>query len=355
MNRTGIRVTGACTAALAAIAVGLAAPAQAAEPKHCASGAQWQGATPAEAGMDAAKLTAAVDYGSQNLGLAIRVYRNGCLVAGDRGMTVNQYTPFQSWSMSKSITSMVFGRAWTLGLINPGDTVGALFPEADDAHAAITMRDLATQTSGLHLGPEDFNLLAPDRVRQALDTPVDHEPGTTYGYSQSAVVLLAEAVARATGEDFQAFAQRELFGPIGIRPGAWSWFRDLAGHTQGYWGLNMRPDDYARFGELLRRDGVWAGKRLLSSTYAQAAVTPTATNGCYGWLIWLNAKPCVGGETRWPGLPAGMYGFNGLDHQVVTVFPEQGVQVVRLGALPTSADRTWELGLYRLVLDSVVA
>lgn len=349
------RLTALCLAAVATT-VALAAPAQASEgPKHCEVGAQWPRATPAEAGMDAAKLTEAIDFGTQNLGLAIRVYRNGCLVAGDRGMPVNQFTPFQSWSMSKSVTSLVFGRAWTLGLISPEDTVGSLFLEADAAHAAITMRDLVTQTSGLHLGPEDYNLLAPDRVRQALDTPVDHEPGTTYGYSQSAVVLLAEAVARAVGEDFQAFAQRELFGPIGIQAGSWSWFRDLAGHTQGYWGLNMRPDDYARLGELLRRDGVWAGKRLLSSTYAQAAVTPTAANGCYGWLIWLNAKPCVGGETRWPGLPPRMYGFNGLDHQVVTVFPEQGLQVVRLGVLPTSADRAWELGLYRRVLDSVVA
>lgn len=349
------QLTALCLAAVATT-VALAAPAQASEgAKQCDVGSAWQRATPAEAGMDAAKLTAAVDYGTQNLGLAIRVYRNGCLVVGDRGMAVNQFTPFQSWSMSKSVTSMVFGRAWRLGLISPADTVGSLFPEADAAHAAITMHDLATQTSGLHLGNEDFNLLAPDRVRQALDTPVDHEPGTTYGYSQSAVVLLAEAVARATGEDFQIFAQRELFGPIGIRAGTWSWFRDLVGHTQGYWGLNMRPDDYARLGELLRRDGVWAGKRLLSSTYAQAAVTPTATNGCYGWLIWLNAKPCVGGETRWPGLPPRMYGFNGLDHQVVTVFPEQGVQVVRLGALPASADRTWELELYRRVLDSVIA
>lgn len=351
-----MRLTRTATAAgLAAITVAAltAVPAEATDaPKECAvPGADWQRATPAEAGMDAAKLAAAVDYGVRTGGTAIRVYRNGCLVAGDPTMAVTRLTSFQSWSVAKSVTSMVFGRAWTLGLISPEDTVGSLFPEADAAHAAITMRDLVTQTSGLHLDGSDYNILVPNRIKKALETPVDHEPGTTYGYSQSAVALLAEAVARATGEDFQAFAQRELFGPIGIRRFTWNWFRDAVGHTQGFYGLNMRPDDYARFADLLRRGGVWGGERLLSTAYLSRVVAPTATNGCYGWLIWVNAEPCVGGETRWPGLPADMYGANGLGYQAIAVFPEQGIEVVRLAVVPTGSD--FEPELYRLVLASV--
>jgi hypothetical protein len=61
-------VAAAGAAALLALA---AAPAQAA--KRCAEpGAAWERATPAEAGMDAAKLQQAVDYGSQNLAFAVR-------------------------------------------------------------------------------------------------------------------------------------------------------------------------------------------------------------------------------------------------------------------------------------------
>ena len=60
-----------------------AAPAEAA--KQCAEpGADWQRATPAEAGMDATKLQDALDYGTANLGFSVRVYRWGCLVGEDR-------------------------------------------------------------------------------------------------------------------------------------------------------------------------------------------------------------------------------------------------------------------------------
>ena len=115
-------VAAAGAAALLALA---AAPAQAA--KRCAEPrAAWKRATPAEAGMDAAKLQQAVDYGSQNLAFAVRVYRHGCLVAADRGAAANDGQRFESWSMAKSVTSMIFGRAMTRRAISPEDPVGAL-------------------------------------------------------------------------------------------------------------------------------------------------------------------------------------------------------------------------------------
>ena len=94
--------------------------------------------------------------------------------------------------------------------------------------------------------------------------------------------LLAEAIGRSAGQDAGTFAQRELFTPLGIEPGSWGWTRDNAGHVGGFYGVQMRTEDYARMGELMRRGGVWKGKRLLSKTYMRDAITPTRTNGCYG-------------------------------------------------------------------------
>ncbi|MGH9186269.1 MAG: serine hydrolase domain-containing protein, partial [Acidimicrobiales bacterium] len=315
-------------------------------------GAQWEQATPAAAGMDAARLQAAVDRATLDLGLAVRVYRHGCLVQSDRLTPVNQTYPFQSWSVAKSVTSMVFGRAWTLGLISPDDPLGSLIPEADEAHGAITMRHLLTQTSGLS-GDYflDYNVFVPDRLAVALTTPVDHPPGQQYWYSQSGVALLAEAIGRAAGEDVQAFAQRELFGPLGIEPLTWNWSHDLTGHTQGFFGVNMLPDDFARLGELMRRGGVWRGERLLAEEYVRQATTPTATNRCYGWLIWLSAGDCNADD-----LPDDMYNFAGLFGQLVTVMPTQGIVVVRLGLDPgvsLTGGGSWESELYRGILASV--
>jgi CubicO group peptidase (beta-lactamase class C family) len=358
----------ALATAAAALALLAAAPAEAA--KQCAEpGADWQRSTPAESGMDAAKLQDALDYGTANLGFSVRVYRWGCLVGEDRAAPVNRNTTFESWSMAKSVTSLVFGRAMSMGLLSPQDPVGSLVPEADKAHGDVTLLNLLTQTSGLLWnGLRDYNVFTNnrDRLRDALTLAPVHKPGTYFEYAQSPVALLAEATARATGEDFVAFAQRELMDPLGIKAGSWNWTRDDHGRVLGYMGVQMRPDDYARLGELLRRGGVWNGKRLLSKQYVHNATAPSATSGCYGWLIWTNGgQPCVGvritsravdDAREYPDLPGDLYNFSGLFGQLVTVFPTQGIVVVRTGqdrGLVFAGGSSWEHDLYAKVLASV--
>jgi CubicO group peptidase (beta-lactamase class C family) len=246
--------------------------------------------------------------------------------------------PSQSFSLAKSVVSMTFGRAWTLGLMGPDDPVGSLFPEADAKHGALLVRNLATMTSGnSQLTTHDYDLAMPDRVRDGLTIPFVAAPGATFNYWQTSPAMLAASVTRAAGEDFQSFAQRELFTPIGIEPGSWSWTRDLAGNTVGFWGLMMSPDDYARLGELLRRDGVWRGRRLLSRRYVHDALQTIKPFGCYAWLIWRQATA----RCNWAaflGLPEDMWQFNGAQGQLVTTFPSLGLMTVRTGADPSQTN-----------------
>jgi CubicO group peptidase (beta-lactamase class C family) len=349
-------------------AVLVAAPAQAA--KQCAEpAADWEHATPAEAGMDGAKLQEALDYGTTQASFAVRVYRHGCLVGEDRLAAQNRNERYESYSMAKSVTALLFGRAMTLRLISADDPVGALVPEADAAHGQISMLDLLTMTSGLEWnGFRDYNVTMQDRVRDALTLRPVHPPSRYYEYAQSPVALLAEATGRAAGEDPQAFFQRELLDTLGISADSWEWKRDGAGHILGFMGVNMRPDDFGRLGDLMRRGGVWRGRRLLSREFVTNAVAPSRTNGCYGWYIWVNAgKPCIGvtvsgrgvSEHReFPSLPADMYNFSGLFGQLVSVFPTQDIVVVRTGQDPGvantgSGEPGWEEQLYQKVLASV--
>ncbi|MEA2473236.1 MAG: hypothetical protein QOE06_1151 [Thermoleophilaceae bacterium] len=344
-----------------------ASPAQAA--KTCSEpGADWSRATPAEAGMDGTKLQDAIDYATTQSSYAVRVYRHGCLVGEDRSAAANRNVTYESWSMAKSVTSLIFGRAMSLGYISPDDTVGSLLPEADAAHGALTMRDIMTMSTGLHWnGFRDYNIFTmPDRVRDALTLPFDHKPGTYFEYAQSPITLLAEAIGRAVDEDVQTFAQRELMDPLGIPAGSWFWERDPANHVQGFTGVNMRPDDFARLGEVLRRKGMWKGRRLLAKRYVTESLTPSKTNGCYGLLHWLNAgKPCIAPtitkrgveqDRDWPDFPADMWQFSGLFGQRVTVFPSLDLMVVRTGQDPSvvpAGQADWEYETYRRVLDSV--
>ena len=171
--------------------------------------------------MDAAKLQDAIDYATANQGEAVRIYRYGCRVASDRLEPVNSQLQFQSWSMAKSLTALVFGRAMTQHLVGPDDPLGSLVPPADAAHGAITMRDLLTQTNGLLWnGLRDYNIFMPDRISEALTVPVEKKPGTYWEYSQSGPALLAEATQNAVGEDFQAYAQASSSARSGSSPAA---------------------------------------------------------------------------------------------------------------------------------------
>jgi len=355
---------------LGALSLGLLIPTTASAAKTCSEplGGGWERSNPGASGMDAGKLQRALDYGSSELSFAVSVYRHGCLVAEDRLAPLNRNTQFQSYSMAKSITALAFARAMTLGLISPDDPLGSVIGEADRAHGEITMEDLLTMTSGLHWNFfRDYNIFMPDRITEALTVAVEKRPGSYYEYSQSGPTLLAESVERAAGEDFQKFVSRELFAPIGIEPGSWRWGRDRAGTTQGFFDLNMKPGDYARLGELMRLDGVWRGRRLLARDVVREALTPTDTNGCYGWMIWLNAgKPCVSprvtkrpvsDERSFPGLPHDFYYYAGLFGQVVAVFPSQDLTVVRTGLetsfIPTGGGEGYQSRLFKMILGSI--
>jgi CubicO group peptidase (beta-lactamase class C family) len=367
-SRGSIACTGALVALGVCVVLGLGAS-EAGAAIRCqppGTGEDWSEVDPAAAGMDAQKIRDAIALGSENGSLAIRVYRHGCRVGEDDAADLSRTAQYESWSLAKSVTALVFGRAMTLGLAGPDDPLGSLVAEADRAHGEITLRDLLTMTSGLHWnGFRDYNILMPNRIHEALTVPVEKEPGTYWEYSQSGPALLAEAVQRAVGEDFQSFAQRELFGPLGIAPERWFWRRDAAGHTQGFFGLNMSADDFGRLGELMRRGGVWRGKRLLSLRFVNEAAEPVPENGCYGWLIWLNAsKPCVGpriterpvtDERSFPSLPADAFQYSGLFGQWVTVFPTQGVVVVRTGVDTATfdGDTAWQEEMYARILDSI--
>ena len=127
----------------------------------------------------------------------------------------------------------------------------------------------------------------------------------------------------------------------------------------------MRPDDFGRLGELMRRGGVWHGKRLLSQgVRARTRSRRRGTNGCYGWLIWVNAgAPCVGPTITerpvedgrdFPDLPADMYRFSGLFGQLVTRVPDAGHRAscapARTRASCPAGGASWEHDLYAKLL-----
>ncbi|MFI9503060.1 serine hydrolase domain-containing protein [Nocardia sp. NPDC052566] len=333
----------AAAAAAALVTLSLVVPnATAAPADSCAAPAAGQlpgRADPAASGFDPAALADAIDFGAAKGAYAIQVFRHGCLV-GDRTGTGNLPLPLAS--ATKGVASVAVGRAITLGRFGLDDPLGKFFPRADPAHAALTVRQVLNQTTGLRFTwAADIAGIATDEVLQSLNTPIAFEPGTTFQYSQAVLALLPKIIEISTGLDFQDFVQREVMQPLGIARDQWLWLRDRSGNTAVNGGLAMRADDMARFGLLMLNEGRWGDTQLIDPDYIRQARQPTAANGGYGFLFWLNAGDSYKTATvptakvfqhpMFPGAPRDLYAFVGALGQFTVVVPSRDLVIVRLG------------------------
>ncbi|MFC8532028.1 serine hydrolase domain-containing protein [Nocardia sp. NPDC057227] len=299
------------------------------------SGRDFGRAAPEDVGVDSEQLAAALDFAAGRNRLNVQVFRHNCLIGEGPGNAQTGHVPWNVWSVTKSVVSVLTGMASDRGLIELDAPIDRYLPPGlgDAAHRGITVRDLLTETSGMRVGVITEGLtgvvpIDPNSAVQALGVPLEHEPGTTFSYSQRTVDLLTFVLERALGEPLQQFAQRELFDPIGIPRGDYYWARDRSGTTYGYAHLFIPPVDLARIGMLVRNDGRWAGKQLVSTAYLDAARTPSPANSCYGYLFWLGP-----GCAETPDfLPAGVYTMAGFGGQNVFVLPELDLMVVWTGA-----------------------
>jgi CubicO group peptidase (beta-lactamase class C family) len=279
--------------------------ASASSPHSCAlpaKGTKFAKATPSQVQLDPAAVKAALHYANTHLRLSVQIFRNNCLVGSSPLNTVTGNVPWEIFSSTKSVISILTGIAYDQGKLRLDDPIGKYLPVGkgwgDKAHRAITIRQLLTETSGLResiLAEFASVGVDPNIAQEALAQPLEHKPGTYFEYTQRVPDLLGYVVARAVGQKLQTFAQKNLFGPIGIPKSSYIWLTDRAGNPYGYANLFIPPFQFAKLGLLMQNDGVWRGRRVLSSAYITAATRNQPTNPCYGFLFWHNGgKVCTG-------------------------------------------------------------
>lgn len=306
------------------------------------AGKSFAAADPAKLGFDPAELRAAISFAADQYSTAVRVYRHGCLAGASDRDALTQYAPAPLASSSKGVFSLALGRAVTMGKLRLDNPIGKWLPEARGKHAALTIRTLLQQTSGLKFSwSDEVAGLATDPLIQVLGLPFEHPVGSTYEYHQTTLSVLGIIVERAAGQDLAEFLQQQLLGPVGIPRDHWVWLRDRAGNLIVGGGMLLRPDDQARLGQLMLNDGRWAGRQLISPSYLRQAVRGTKANPGYGFLFWVNA----GERYKLPSLPQGLwheqpffpgtprdaYSFVGAGGQIIVVVPSRDMVIVRNG------------------------
>lgn len=155
----------------------------------------------------------------------------------------------------------------------------------------------------------------------AEDRGLAHPPGTHWNYSSGTSNILSAIVGRAIGGGEQAvvaYMRRELLDPLGMRSADPRF--DAAGTFIGSSYLFATARDFARFGLLYLRDGVWDGKRVLPAGWVDHARTTTeGSEGEYGAHWWLRL---VGEDS---------FHCSGFQGQYIVCVPSRDLIVVRLG------------------------
>jgi CubicO group peptidase (beta-lactamase class C family)/lysophospholipase L1-like esterase len=227
------------------------------------------------------------------------------------------------YSLSKSFTSTAVGMAIGEGKLSLDDPVIKFFPDEapkEPSHNLKSMRvsDLLRMNTGQDSEPPR----KPDEnwVKLFLSHPVPFKPGTHFLYNTPATYMQSAIVQKATGTKLIDYLRPRLFEPLGIEEPTWE--ESPQGISTGGYGLSVRTEDIAKFGQLYLQKGQWHGKQLVSPDWIIEATSRQTSNGSsptsdwdqgYGYQFWRCRH--------------GAYRGDGAFGQYCIVFPEQDAVV----------------------------
>jgi CubicO group peptidase (beta-lactamase class C family) len=285
---------------------------------------------------------------------AVVVIQGGRLVAEryggvdprDRDMAVVPDTTLLSWSMAKSMLHSVVGMLVGDGRLHlEAPAPVPEWAEPGDPRGEITLEQLLEMRDGLQF-TEDYvdrgvsdvmemlwGIGSDDVAAYAANHRLAHPPGSTFHYSSGTSNIISGVVARelGPGEPYRRFLADRLFGPIGATSAVADF--DAAGTWVASSTLHATARDFARFGLLYLRDGIWEGRRLLPVGWVDhgrlaRSVDPDdgAVHGAHWWVV---------------GDDHGSFWASGYSGQSILLCPALDLIVVRLGDTPS--ERSAEL------------
>jgi CubicO group peptidase (beta-lactamase class C family) len=287
------------------------------------------------------------DYLERQRATGLLILKNGEIVAEHYRYGRKDDARFLSFSMAKSVTSLLIGKANALGLIasldDPADKdVKAL---AGSPYGATSVRQLLRMSSGLTFterydGQDDIARLSRASAGAAgAGRPLDvlrsiterHAPaGEKFVYASAETDVLGRVLSAATGKNMTELTSEWLWKPMGAEHDAY-WRISSDGQEQSFGAFNASLRDWARLGLLLAHDGRVEGQagtqQVLPSDYLLAATDPARQPPAfkprkatpyfgYGYQFWLMP------------MKARTFAMQGIHGQTVYVQPSSGLVMV---------------------------
>jgi hypothetical protein len=290
--------------------------------------------------LDLSKLQAA----EQSAGYPFIVVRYGKVCYATA--TAMSFTPAEAYSTTKTLGSTVVGIAayQSKGYTKTGMGTGPLdemdrvdqwltsFMYNKDAHIAHVLGMVAHDTD-----------LTPGNRTFSYDTVGSVEINTL---SDIVNAVVKQDPTNLT-TDIEAFTQKFLFGPLGMKNSTWS-----SGSTTKVFAYTWSTDlfDMARVGVLLTHYGWWNNQRVLDTLWVYRQTHPNFedANTAFGYLAWLNSPnnwvSISPGTMTTPMVPcAPVCIHKKYPHGSVDQLPNCGL------AAPATCDQKYDVGVFQAV------
>ena len=244
-----------------------------------------------------------------------------------------------SWSVAKSFYSAAIGVAIDEALIGSvDDKVSDIITEWQNTDKAdITLKQVLQMRGGYSNQDNIFN--TSDQTAHAISFPLASTPGTQFSYSNANSQVFEPILYRATGLSAHQYLANKVLAPIGINTNNVGFWLDASGtNPMTYCCLDMRPDDFARFGLLFARGGAWDGEQIISQNYVSQSMT---ANGTYGYQWWILNSAYWNGRQVAINITAAL----GLNGQKIYIWPEQDIVIVVLTKYTHSANQGYVLDI----------
>jgi CubicO group peptidase (beta-lactamase class C family) len=253
----------------------------AAVPRSYAANGPLPRATPEAEGISSQAIVDFVEAADKNVNTfdSFMILRHGKVIAEGWWKPDSSDKPHVLNSVSKSFNATAIGLAIHEHKLKLDDQVLKFFPAdapavISDNLKAMKVRDLLTMSGGDDVEPK-AGVDGPS-VKLFLAQPVLHQPGTHFLYNTMGSYVLSAIVTKVTGQTTLEYLKPRLFTPLGIQNPRWD--ASTEGNSLGGYGLYLRTEDMAKFGQLYLQKGKWNGKQLVPRKWVEQATSKQIAN-----------------------------------------------------------------------------
>jgi CubicO group peptidase (beta-lactamase class C family) len=285
----------------------------------------------------------AATYAQKQGGDAILILKKDEIVLEQYTAPYSETKPHPLASGTKSFAGVMAVSAAQDGLLKLDEPVSKTIKEwqGDWQKSKITIRQLLNLSSGIAPG----KLGQVPTYAQAVKAPLLQPPGDYFQYGPTPFQVFGELMRRKLAprkEDPLAYLKRSILNPIGLKVADWK--RGSDGHPNLPSGASLTAREWAKFGQLLERQGRWNGEEVLDRSFLKHVFKGSEINESYGLGVWLNALgPSPNGKPQnlLSAAPKDAFMAAGALDQRLYVIPSRDLVIVRFGNNNAFEDNTF--------------